>query len=305
MKSLASFILRGVGQAILVTTGTGVLAMVLPPLSLVSGAAVALTTLRGGPGAGAIVVVGSTAFVALMSWYSIGNVLPGLMLLGVMWLPLWILGWVLRESRSLAFTTLAAGLIGILGVFATYLILGDTAGWWQKILMTLAEPALQSGSPLSTDEVEQAMATMSKVMTGIAAAGVVLNSIMCLYLARGWQAQLFNPGGFRDEFYELRLGKSTALFSLAAIVLSMLSLGGLSLVATEVIIVALSLFAVQGFAIIHAVVAMKKLHIAWLVGLYVVSLFVLPQIMALIALMGLVDTWVDFRQRIGARQGTQ
>jgi uncharacterized protein YybS (DUF2232 family) len=155
------------------------------------------------------------------------------------------------------------------------------------------------------DEVEQAMATMSKVMTGIAAAGVVLNSLMCLYLARGWQAQLFNPGGFRDEFYELRLGKSTALFSLAAILLSMLSLGGLSLVAAEVVIVTLSLFAVQGFAIIHAIVAIKKLHIAWLVGLYVVSLFVLPQIMALIALTGLIDTWVNFRQRIEARQGTQ
>jgi uncharacterized protein YybS (DUF2232 family) len=85
----------------------------------------------------------------------------------------------------------------------------------------------------------------------------------------------------------------------------MLSLGGLSLVAAEVVIVTLSLFAVQGFAIIHAIVAIKKLHIAWLVGLYVVSLFVLPQIMALIALTGLIDTWVNFRQRIEARQGTQ
>lgn len=305
MKSLASFILRGPGQAILVTAGTGVLAMMLPPLSLISGAAVALTTMRAGPRSGVIVMLGSTAFVALMAWVSLGNVLPGLMFLGVMWLPLWILGWVLREIRSLALAILVAGVLGVLGIFAVYLILGDTASWWEEVLLTLSEPALQTGSPLDPEEVELAMATLSRVMTGIAAAGMVLNSLLCLFLARGWQAQLFNPGGFRDEFYELRLGKSAALVSLAVIVLSMLPMGGLSSMATEVMIVALSLYVVQGFAMIHAIVAIKKLHIAWLIALYLVAMFVLPQLMALVALLGLIDTWVDFRQRIGARQGTQ
>jgi uncharacterized protein YybS (DUF2232 family) len=202
-------------------------------------------------------------------------------------------------------TTLAAGVMGILGIFVTYLILGDTADWWEKVLVTLSEPALQSGSPLKPEDVEQAMATMSRVMTGIVAAGMVLNSLLCLFLARGWQAQLFNPGGFRSEFYELRLGKSAALLSLVVIVLSMLSLGSLSSVTTEVMIVLLSLYVVQGFAVIHAIAAIKKLHIAWLVGLYLVSLFVLPQFVALIALLGLIDTWADFRQRIGALQDNQ
>lgn len=305
MKSLASFILRGPGQAILVTAGTGVLAMMLPPLSLISGAAVALTTMRAGPRSGVMVMLGSTAFVALIAWVSLGSVLPGLMFLGVMWLPLWILGWVLRESRSLALTILVAGVVGVLGIFAVYLILGDTASWWEEVLLTLSEPALQTGSPLEPEEVELAMATLSRVMTGIAAAGMVLNSLLCLFLARGWQAQLYNPGGFRSEFYELRLGKGAALASLAVIVLTMLPMGGLSGVATEVMIVVLSLYVVQGLAMIHAIIAMKKLHVAWLIALYLVAFFVLPQLMALVALAGLIDTWVDFRQRIGAQQGTQ
>ena len=56
MKSLASFILRGPAQAILVTVLTGVLALALPPLSLISGAAIALITVRKGPQAGAIIM---------------------------------------------------------------------------------------------------------------------------------------------------------------------------------------------------------------------------------------------------------
>lgn len=302
MKSLASFIMRGPGQAILVTVGTGVLAMLLPPLSLISGAAVALTTLRAGPKSGMTVMLGSTAFVALIAWLSVGNALPALMFLGVMWLPLWLLGWVLRETRSLSLTHLVAGVVVALGVVTVHVMLGDTAGWWQQVLLRLSEPALQAGSPLDPAEVEQAMTTLSRVMTGIIAAGLVLNSLMCLYLARGWQAQLFNPGGFRTEFHELRLGKIAALVSLAIIVLSMLPMGGFSSLATELLIIALSLYVVQGLAMIHAIVAIKQLHIAWLVGLYLVAFVVLPQLMALVALLGLIDTWVDFRQRIRHQQ---
>ncbi len=298
MKSLASFILRGQNQAILVAVGAGVLAMMMPPLSMLSGAAVALTTLRSGMRSGAVVMLGSTAFVAGLAWLSLGNALPALMFLGMLWLPLWVLGWVLRETRSLALTSIAASVFAIIGIIATYLILGDVTSWWKETLTALFEPAMEAGGPLADPElVEKVLADLSKVMTGIAAAGFMLNTIMCLYLARGWQAQLFNPGGFRSEFHELRFGYKAAMVSMAVIVLSMLPLGGLSHMATEIMIVVLSLYIIQGLAMIHAVVAIKKMHVAWLIGVYMVTFFILPQLMAVVALLGLVDTWVDFRQR--------
>lgn len=299
MKSLASFILRGQNQAILVAVGTGVLAMMMPPLSLLSGAAVALTTLRAGMRSGAVVMLGSTAFVAGLTWLSLGNVLPALMFLGVLWLPLWALSWVLRETRSLALTTITASVFGIVGIIATYLILGDVTSWWKEILTTLLEPAMEAGGPLADPElVEKVLADLSKVMTGIAAAGFMLNAIMCLYLARGWQAQLFNPGGFRSEFHELRFGIKAAVVSLVVIVLAMLPMGGISNVATEIMMVVLSLYVIQGLSMIHAVVAIRKMHVAWLIGVYMVTFFILPQLMAVVALLGLADTWLDFRQRV-------
>ncbi len=299
MKALATFILRGPSQAILVTVGMAVLAMMLPPLSIVSGAVVALVTLRKGPGPGATVMLGSTAFVALLATVSLGNPLPGLVFLAVLWLPLWLLGWVLRDTRSLTVATVAAGGLGILGVIAMYVAVDDLGAWWQQVLMTMFEPAIEAGGPLADRAtVESIFAELSKIMTGVAAAGVSLNVLMCLYLARAWQAQLFNPGGFREEFHELRLGQGLALVSLVFIALSLLPLGVVAHMAGEIVIVILSLYVLQGLALIHAVVARRKLHVGWLVAFYLLMMFVLPQLMVLVAVLGLTDTWADFRRRL-------
>lgn len=298
MKALASFILRGPSQAILVAVGTAVLAMMLPPLSIVSGAAVALVTLRSGVRSGALVMLGSTAFVALLAYMSLGNVLAGLVFLIVLWLPLWILAWVLRETLSLALATSMAGVLGIVGVLVVYAVVGDVTAWWEQVLLTMFEPAMQAGGPLADRELVAAiLADLAKIMTGIAAAGMALNALMCLYLARAWQAQLYNPGGFRDEFHELRMGSRIAIASLGFIVMSLLPLGEFSHMAGEMVIVILSLYVLQGLALIHAVVARRQLHMAWLVVLYLVMMFVLPQLMALVAVLGLVDTWADFRSK--------
>ncbi len=303
MKALATFILRGPSQAILVAVGMAVLAMVLPPLSVVSGAVVALVTLRNGPRSGAMVVLGSTAFVTLLAYLSLGNVLPGVVFLAVLWLPLWVLGWVLREMRSLALATMVAGMLGIIGVLAVYAIVGDVTAWWQQILLAMFEPAMEANNGPLTDRamVEAILADLARIMTGIAAAGVSLNVVMCLYLARAWQAQLYNPGGFREEFHALRLGRGLALVSLGFIALSLLPLGVVSHMAGEIVIVILSLYVLQGLALLHSVVAQRGLHVAWLVVLYLVTLFIMPHLIILVAVMGLIDTWADFRRRLAAK----
>ncbi len=302
MKALATFVLRGPSQAILVIVGTAVLAMMLPPLSVLSGAAIALVTLRNGPRSGAMVMLGSTAFVALLAYLSLGNVLPGVVFLGVLWLPLWVLGWVLREMRSLALATMVAGMLGIIGVLAVYAIVGDVTAWWQQILLSIFEPVMEANGPLADRAmVEPILADLSKIMTGIVAAGVSLNVLLCLYLARFWQAQLYNPGGFRSEFHALRLGQGLALVSLGFIALSLLPLGVVSHMAGEIVIVILSLYVIQGLALLHSIVAQRSLHFAWLVVLYLVMLFIMPHLVVLVAVMGLVDTWADFRRRLAAK----
>lgn len=298
MKSLASFILRGPVQAILISVGTGVLAMIMPPLSILSGAAVALTTLRVSMRSGAVVVLGSIVFVAVLAGFTPGSMSPNMLFLSVLWVFTWGMSWLLRETRSLGLITVTSGLLGMLGIAVTYLILGDVASWWEGVLPPLLEPAMQPGGPLADPELaRQILEGLPRVMTGYIAAGLVLNTVLCLYLARSWQAKLFNPGGFRSEFYEMRFGAKAALLSMAILALVLVPMGGLSSAAAEILIVVLSLYVIQGLAIIHAIVAKKKMHVAWLAVSYIVALFISPQ---LVALLGFVDTWTDFRNRINA-----
>jgi hypothetical protein len=246
-----------------------------------------------------MVMVGSAAFVGALAYVSLGNMLPGLVFLAAIWLPVWVLAWVLRQTRSLTLATLVAGGLGVAAVLLAYLLVGDVTAWWETQLLAIFEPAMQADGPLADEAAVQAiLADIAKLMTGIVISGMVLNAVICLYLARAWQAQLFNPGGFRSEFYELRLGRKTALAAIAVLFASMLPLGDVTRLAGELMIVAMSLYVIQGLAMIHAIVAKRNLHVAWLIGLYLVTLFVLPQLLALVAVVGLIDTWADFRRRV-------
>ncbi len=305
MKALASFILRGQSQGILVVVGFAVLSLALPPFSILSGAAVALVTLRQGMQAGVVLMAGATLVVGLLAAFSLGNPAPALMFLTVLWLPLWMLGSLLRASRSLPLTLILAGGLGLLGVLAVYLLLDDVAGWWHGILLQIFNPVMDEAGLADRDAILAALESVSQVMTGMMAAGMVLNAIICLFLARGWQAQLFNPGGFREEFQQLRMGRSLSGITLLLTLLYLLQMGALSSMAADMLIVLLTLYMLQGLALAHALVAMKQLHWAWLVGLYVVAFVVLPQLMLVVAAVGLLDTWIDLRQRIagqGARE---
>ncbi len=301
MKALASFILRGQSQAMLVTVGFAVLSLLLPPFSILSGAAVALVTLRHGMQAGAVLMAGATLAVGLLAVFSLGNPAPAMMFLTALWLPLWLLGSLLRASRSLSLTLMLAGALGLLGVLLVYLLVDDVAAWWLGILQQIFDPVMTEAGLTDQDVIQSALVSISHVMTGMMAAGMVLNAIICLFLARGWQAQLFNPGGFRDEFQQLRMGRSLSAITVVLVLLYVVQMGAISSMAGDMLIVLLSLYMLQGLALAHAVVAMKKLHVGWLIGLYVLAFVVLPQLMLAVAAVGLLDTWVDLRQRLAGQ----
>jgi hypothetical protein len=301
MRALASYVTKGFSQALLVIVGFAVLSLILPPLGLISGAALGLVTLRMGGHQGAVVMLAATGFVGGLAYLSLGNLVPGVVFLLGMWLPLWLLAQVLRASRSLALTNTVAGGLGLVGVLVAHLVMGDTSAWWNETLNQLFLPAMEAAGdgPLADRAaVDEALATIAQMMTGIMAAGFVLNAIMCLYLARGWQAILYNPGGFKQEFYQLRLGRSLGLGVLVLFGLYLVPSEGLTRMAGDMLIVILSLYLVQGVALVHAIVAMRNMHIAWLVGMYVLVFFALPQLMLVLAAVGYADTWADFRRRL-------
>lgn len=284
MKALAEFIMRGRLQALLVAVvGAGTLMF-----SWVSAAAIALVTLRKGagegvwlllwaalPAAGLAIMFGDTGPVAML----IGTLLLALVLRGTVSLPLAVL-----VSVPVG---LATGGILLLVADATLALIVEAAerffaAWEEQLAATgnLPEGGMAFAAP-TTGQVAG--------LLGVANAALC---VMSLCIARYWQAALYNPGGFGEEFRQLRLAPGvTGALLLAAL--------GVAAMGTEYRTWA-AIFAVPwlfaGLSLVHARTALRGGGTAWLAAFYVLWLvFDILKLMTI--LFAIADSWLDFRRR--------
>lgn len=298
MRALASFAMRGPAQAILLAAGFAALSVLVPPLSYLSAATVALVTLRKGARGGLLIVAAAAAVVSVLLYVGTGAPWFAVSMALGLWLPVWGLSLVLRASISLALMFRAAVLLAVLLVVGVHLFVADPVAAWQHLLTVYFGPMLREAGiaePAST------LAVLAKVMTGVAAAGMMLSYLFSMLIGRWWQAQLYNPGGFQQEFHSLRLGSGMAIATIGVCTAAWLIPGPVGLVARDLSTVALAVFMFQGLAVAHASVKILHAHSAWLVGLYALAVVASPQLSVLLAGVGLIDTWLDIRTRLTHR----
>jgi len=297
MKALASYIMRGPFQATMVVSATAILSLILPFMNYFSGAALVLVTLRQGLNAGLIILVSSSAIFGVFTYFFTSLAQVPLAVFGFVVLlgMVWGLGAVLRYSRSLPNTLVVAGGFGILFVLIIYAVT-DPVLMWQQATLEFFAPVLEQADEQSRTVLNQQIAEASQYITGIFAAAIVLNCAVCLFLGRWWQALMYNPGGFQQEFHNLRFGNAFAIFTGIVGIVSFVPAGHISALANELFSVVLILYYLQALAVAHAIVKMKKMSTAWLVALYALSIVLLK----LIAVIGFVDTWTNFREKVRA-----
>ena len=208
MRGLASFVMRGRGQATLVAASTAVLSALLPPVSWLSSGTVALVTLRKGNREGLLVVVGALIGAGVLSLLALGSPLPALSFALVLWLPIVAMAAVLRATVDFGAALAASGVVGLLAVGVIHLLLGDPGPWWSAMLQPLVEPALQGLDAKQAVLVREVFEAASGYMTGLMVSAGLINLLLGLMIGRLWQAGLYNPGGFRREFHALRLPRS-------------------------------------------------------------------------------------------------
>lgn len=223
---------------------------------------------HGGPkvGLGFVLVLGA-AYLSL-SHYSLELLEQEWMAALMCFAPLWVMAWVLRGTRSLSFA-LVGGFVLMMGLIVLLrLIFGpatldewvhyfdcrvQAAGMTQAQLMQLAPGvdfremvrAFMIGWPLS----------LSLMQLGL------------LFSARWIQARLYYPGGFRADFYSLKMPRSLALGS-AGLIVSAIFAPESMLTLWHLAILALVLMAVTGLGQIHAYLSASKRSVWWLVALY-------------------------------------
>lgn len=205
MRGLAEFIMRGRWQALAVAVLGSVLVIAAP----FSAAAIALVTMAQGLRDGSWVALWSLLPALVLGWVS-GDYGTGFLLLSV-----FVGAVVLSQTLSLSLALLAIVPVSAMGGLA---LLTFNVGFLEAMLTMLDTwiAALQSESPESGEALSELRPTATQV-AGLMATGNALMASLSLLLGRYWQAELFKPGAFGEEFRAFKLPSVlTALLVLVA-----------------------------------------------------------------------------------------
>ena len=137
---------------------------------------------------------------------------------------------------------------------------------------------------------DEARAQMLELWLSFYGVEHVLVFTVCLMIGRFWQALLYNPGGFRQEFHNLRMDPRVMVVLLALVLAGLAGLEPLQSWALVFCVIP----GLCGLAVAHYVVAARKLANGWLVMTYLLALLATP----LIVVVGFIDSWFNLRKRI-------
>ena len=279
MRVLAEFIMRGRMQACLV----GVFGSLLP---FVSVSTIGLVTLRKGAAEGFIVSLWVILPLLLSYMFSASSPFMAVVS-GVALINMALVANAHRVTADWNFSLGIATLSGVVLVCLAGLLfqaeMNDFVNELEEMLATASE---QSGQTMLVLTRNGFLAFVAWV--------VIFNTVIGLVLSRWWQALLYNPGGFQEEFQMLRLSPKLSLVCLS-IFIAGLALGGnyqlwLRLASIPLLI--------GGLAIVHYVVQHKGFGRQVLVVMYVGLFLFGPVLMVLLGALGAADSVMNFRKRL-------
>lgn len=251
---------------------------------------ISFITLRNSPREGLSLVV--LALLPSITW-SMTNSDALLLLTEIFRLaPIWLLSVVLARTASWTMVLQTASIIGMVPILGFYLLFPDTAQFWGLHIAKILENIETASSRVSPGDVQNALQWAAKIMLGLISLSFMSFNVLLLLLARGWQAVSFNPGGLAKELPFIHVRKFFSLLLLVAVLASALG----SYLALNLLIVLLLPFAAAGLSIVHTRLAHKKeFKIPLLIGLYMVFILFIPYMFILLAFLGMVDSWSNFR----------
>ncbi|WKD49520.1 hypothetical protein [Microbulbifer spongiae] len=277
MRAVAEFIMRGRVRAVILT---------MLGIPLVSPAILALVSLRRGSSDGLmvlawallpIVVAGMSGHVPLLvAGISAGYFVS--VLCGAL---------ALRSRRSwvaalLAVIAASAVSIGLTSYFSGGLLQG---------FLQAVERAAEQPDSVPMEELRQVFSGELQI-TGYFSLILAMSATLALVLGRYWQALLYNPGGFRQEFHQLRLPLWLAAVCMLLWVSGLVTPG----YAFWGAVIAFPMV-VAGIALIHWLVASRGWGIGPLVAMYVLLVIGGLPLAGFLCGLALVDSWIDIRGR--------
>ncbi|MCG6657692.1 hypothetical protein HOP52_07980 [Halomonas campisalis] len=282
MLTIARWLMRGTPYA----AGGAAIAAIVPWLFWFSAAVAALVTLRRGLVPTLPVIV--AAALPAGWWWVQGDAIPLASILLVTLMAV-VLRERMRWSEALIVGALAGAVMIQLGVFVP-------PGGTGPLLEQLRQGSSEIDRLLTelTRQGYDAQELATLLIGGVTGLVVLVAAVACLALGRSWQAGLYNPGGFRQEFHALRLSGREFFLLVALIAVGMvLGIPALSMLAWIPLLVA-------GIALVHGFIGAKGMNGLWLIAFYLLLITTWPTIL-IVLLAACIDVFVDFRGRLASR----
>ena len=276
MRAIAEFAMRGRAYA----TAISMVAAALPLLGWLSTVIVALVCLRSGVAAGSLIFLWTLLPVGV-AFYFVGDPSPMIALIGT-----FMMAMLLRQTLSWELVLIASVVFSAAGA----LIFEFTAaGILDRFVQFYIDYLAQVDASVVIDPVQA-----RKLLMGFFAVGQAFSMVVMLMIARWCQSTLYNLGGFRKEFHQLRL--SPAVSGAIVLAMAVCYMFGDQLGRWLPLLTVPLVFASIGLA--HWLMANRELSKNWVVGFYG-SLALLFQIVyPFLASLALMDSWFDIRNRI-------
>lgn len=291
MLALARYALKSPFHAATIAGVLAILSLFVPLVSVLSGAIVGLIILTQGLFSGTRVIIVSIIGITAVSYLITNSPTLGITIGLVQWLPIMVLAEVLRRTLSLSITLVAGSVMAILAVVVQYSLWPDS----EQLLMSFMMPFFEGMDQPQVDmqQLQQTLQGMVHWMTILIVAVMFSTFIATLMAARWFQAKLAGSDGYREEFYAIRLGQALAAATLLMIPAALVFQQDWMIAMAMVLVAA---FLYQGLAIVHQWSSAGK-RTSWLVLLYILMV-IFPHVVALVALLGIVDNWRDFRSKL-------
>ena len=276
--------MRGPKQAKLLAS----ISVMLPMMFWFGAATIALITLRQGLSQGLVVFIW-TIIPALGWWFGLQD--PGALIVLISTL---VMAGVLRYTVSWQSTLVAGGVISLVtGMLAPY-IMPEMI----DMLMEMGEVMIQELAKTAPEEYNTTLdSAFRSLMVASFAASFYGMAVGSVFLARSWQARLYNPGGWQEEFHQMRLSSRFVI----GVALAVMFASAINIEPILVLMIATVPFIVCGLALVHGVIGKRKLGGQWIFGLYASVFILFPTVLILLVVLALLDSLVNFRSRIQAQ----
>jgi hypothetical protein len=194
-----------------------------------------------------------------------------------------------RHLASWQWTLLATIVISVACAFSLGLLMGPEV----SAFLTTVEEMLAAINSKQQDA-QTSLDLTESILLGIVATLLAIGSIMSLILARWWQAGIYNPGGFQNEFHSFKIEVEVAVILVTVLLAGQFMSKSLQI---WVDLAALPLL-IAGIALIHFAVKSLDQGRLWLAFLYVGIILAGKPVTVILLVLGLTDSLIDLRSRL-------